>query len=54
MNIVMTGSGKFVEVQGTAEGEPFSQEHLTALLDCARTALVVVQREQRAMLAKLS
>ncbi len=54
MNIVMTGSGKFVEVQGTAEGEPFSQEHLSALLDCARTALVVVQREQRAVLEKLS
>lgn len=54
MNIVMTGSGKFVEVQGTAEGEPFSMEHLTALLSCAQTALKVVMKEQKAVLEKLS
>jgi ribonuclease PH len=54
MNIVMTGSGKFVEIQGTAEGEPFSLEQLSSLLDCARTALAVVQREQRAALEKLA
>jgi ribonuclease PH len=50
MNIVMTSSGKFVEVQGTAEGEPFSMEHLQALLDCAKTALKVVIKEQQAVL----
>jgi ribonuclease PH len=33
MNIVMTGSGKYVEVQGTAEGEPFDRSLLDALLD---------------------
>lgn len=54
MNIVMTGSGKFVEVQGTAEGEPFSMEHLNALLTCAQTALKVVMKEQQAVLEKLS
>ena len=54
MNIVMTGSGKFVEVQGTAEGEPFSMEHLNALLSCAQTALKVVMKEQQAILEKLS
>lgn len=54
MNIVMTGSGKFVEVQGTAEGEPFSMEHLGALLGCAQTALKVVMKEQKAALDKLS
>ena len=32
MNIVMTGRGEFVEIQGTAEGEPFSPEELQALL----------------------
>lgn len=53
MNIVMTGSGKFVEVQGTAEGEPFSMEHLQALLGCAQTALKVVMKEQKAVLEKL-
>jgi len=39
MNIVMTQSGKFVEVQGTAEGHPFSHEQLMALLDCAKQTL---------------
>jgi ribonuclease PH len=53
MNIVMTASGKFVEVQGTAEGEPFSMEHLQALLGCAQTALKVVIMEQKAALEKL-
>ena len=53
MNIVMTSSGKFVEVQGTAEGEPFSMEHLQALLNCAQTALKVVIKEQNAVLAKI-
>jgi ribonuclease PH len=32
MNVVMTGSGKFIEVQGTAEGVPFDREELDALL----------------------
>jgi ribonuclease PH len=53
MNIVMTGSGKFVEVQGTAEGEPFSMDHLNALLSCAQTALKVVMKEQKAVLEKI-
>lgn len=35
MNIVMTGDGRFVEVQGTAEGVPFDRELLDALLDLA-------------------
>jgi ribonuclease PH len=33
MNIVCTGDGKFVEVQGTAEGQPFDRELLNQLLD---------------------
>jgi len=32
-NVVMTGSGKFVEVQGTAEGQPFTREELDAMLE---------------------
>lgn len=51
MNIVMTGSGKFVEVQGTAEGEPFSLEHLQALIECAQTALKHVFAEQSKVLS---
>ena len=35
MNVVMTGSGKFIEVQGTAEGEPFTNEEMTQLLASA-------------------
>jgi ribonuclease PH len=35
MNVVMTGSGGFVEVQGTAEGKTFSREEMNALLDLA-------------------
>jgi ribonuclease PH len=38
-NVVMTGSGKLVEVQGTAEGEAFSREDLTAMLDMAETGI---------------
>ena len=54
MNIVMTSGGKFVEVQGTAEGAPFSMEELQALLACAQKALNVVMTEQRAAIGKLS
>lgn len=46
MNIVMTKSGKFVEVQGTAEGQPFSHEELMSLLDCAKVCLDTVFAKQ--------
>ena len=48
MNVVITGSGKFVEVQGTAEGAPFNREELNSLLDLAlegTAALAQIQRE---------
>jgi ribonuclease PH len=48
MNIVKTGNGRFIEVQGTAEGSPFGHEALSELLrlaDNAITQLVVLQRE---------
>lgn len=50
LNLVMTGSGRFVEIQGTAEGEPFSQEHLDGLLTAGRSALQVVFKEQERVL----
>ncbi len=53
MNIVMTTSGKFVEVQGTAEGEPFSLEELNNLLAAAKSSLEVVMKEQRKVLETL-
>jgi ribonuclease PH len=50
MNVVMTGSGGFVEVQGTAEGAPFSQQDLDAMLAAARSAIaVLVQRQREAL-----
>lgn len=48
MNVVMTGSGRFVEVQGTAEREAFSRDELNSLLDIAAggiTEIVALQRE---------
>ncbi|MCT1368237.1 MULTISPECIES: ribonuclease PH [Kocuria] len=48
MNVVVTGSGSFVEVQGTAEGAPFVRDELNALLDLALTGteqLAAIQRQ---------
>lgn len=48
MNIVCTGDGRFIEVQGTAEGEPFTPEQMQSLLTLARKgleSLVAIQRE---------
>ena len=48
MNVVMTGDGRFIEVQGTAEGAPFSRTSHDALLALAETGigqLVALQRE---------
>jgi len=50
MNVVMTGSGGFVEVQGTAEGAPFSQQELEAMLAAARSAIALLVQRQRAVL----
>lgn len=50
MNIVMTGSGHFVEVQGTAEGEPFSDEQLDSLIDLARKGIDQIVGLQRTAL----
>ncbi|MCU0765289.1 MAG: ribonuclease PH [Burkholderiaceae bacterium] len=47
MNVVMTGSGGFVEVQATAEGAPFSGQQLDAMLAAARAAVAVLVQRQR-------
>jgi len=50
MNVVMTGAGGFVEVQGTAEGAPFTQAQLDALLDLARRGIgQLIERQKRAL-----
>lgn len=48
MNVVVTGSGGFVEVQGTAEGAPFSRDELNALLDLALDGTAELRELQRA------
>ncbi|MEX3948353.1 ribonuclease PH [Paraburkholderia sp. EG287B] len=50
MNIVMTGSGGMVEVQGTAEGAPFSRDELNALLDLAQSGIRSLIEKQKAAL----
>ena len=52
MNVVMTGSGGFVEVQGTAEQAPFSRGELDALLDLAARGISAIHEAQRAVLAE--
>jgi ribonuclease PH len=50
MNVVMTGSGAFVEVQGTAEGEPFSAAQLEALVALAQRGIAGLVAKQKAAL----
>ena len=48
MNVVMTGSGKFIEVQGTAETIPFGRDALVELLDLAQNGinqLITLQKQ---------
>ncbi len=51
INIVMTESGKFVEVQGTAEGDPFSREQLDAILECGEIAMKAIFEKQKEVLS---
>ncbi len=54
MNVVMTGSGHFVEVQGTAEGAAFGRDDMDALLDLASAGIAELVRAQRAALGVAS
>ncbi|MBM36434.1 MAG: ribonuclease PH [Actinomycetota bacterium] len=51
MNVVMTGSGKFVEVQGTAEGDPFDGGQLGRLLELAQKGIAEIVDLQRTVLS---
>jgi ribonuclease PH len=51
MNVVMTGAGRFVEVQGTAEQEAFTREELDRLLDLAADGIAAIHTAQRLVLA---
>lgn len=50
MNVVMTGSGGFVEIQGTAEGEPFHREAMNAMLNLATDGITELIKKQKAAL----
>ncbi len=50
MNVVMTGSGSFVEIQGTAEGLAFSREDMNAMLDLAAHGIQQLIKKQQEVL----
>ena len=51
MNVVMTGGGRFIEVQGTAEGLPFSRDELDTLLALAEGGIAEIVELQQEMTA---
>ena len=51
LNVVMTGAGGFVEVQGTAEGEPFTRAQMDRLVDLAAGGIRQLITAQKAALA---
>jgi len=53
MNIVKTGNGRFIEVQGTAEALPFGREALLALLDLADAGIKELVQKQKAIVGHL-
>ncbi len=54
MNVIMTGSGKLIEVQGTAEKDPFSREQLNAMLDLADSGIKTLVQAQKELLGDIT
>ena len=52
MNVVMTADGGFVEIQGTAEGEPFNRDAMNAMLDLAASGIADLLKKQTEALSK--
>ena len=50
LNVVQSGDGRLLEIQGTAEGAPFSREQLDVLLDLAQPGLETLMAAQREVL----
>ncbi|MCY3759073.1 MAG: ribonuclease PH [Acidobacteria bacterium] len=50
MNVVQTGTGSLVEVQGTAEGDPFSRQTLSALMDLAAEGIACLVEIQKSLI----
>ena len=53
MNVVMTGRGGIVEIQGTAEGEPFTRVQMSALVDLAEAGIGELIARQKAVIATM-
>jgi ribonuclease PH len=53
MNFVMTGSGKFIEVQGTAETAPFTKRQMERMADVAQQGIKELLKEQKRVIASL-
>ena len=47
LNVVMNGTGKFIEIQGTAESKAFSMEELTEMLDVAKSGINTLFSKQK-------
>lgn len=54
MNFVATGDGRFIEVQGTAEGVPFSREQLSSMTNYALAGIAVLAEKQKNILGELN
>ncbi|NVK36792.1 MAG: ribonuclease PH [Gammaproteobacteria bacterium] len=52
LNVIMADNGGFIEIQGTAEGEPFQPNELTAMLELAKKGIAELTQIQQAALAK--
>jgi len=52
MNVVMNDAGQYIEVQGTAEGHPFNQDELQAMLSLARQGIDRLLASQQQALAE--
>ena len=53
MNVVCTGDGRFIEVQGTAEGQPFDRALLDSLLDLAVAGCAELTKRQLEALGRV-
>jgi ribonuclease PH len=52
MNVVMDDQGRFIEIQGTAEGTPFTRAEMDAMLELAQAGIVEIIAEQNRVLAQ--
>jgi len=53
MNVIMTGSGEFIEIQGTAEREPFSKDQMDSMLDLAKIGIEELFAAQKKLVSDI-